>query len=208
MKEIYLIRHSAPFIEIDNYVDYKNILWSDYNRNMILSSVGEENAKKLCNIKDLNNIDCIYASDSFRAIGTAKYLAEKNNLKIKLDKRINERNLGCDKIAELPDNFSSKSFSDKSLKYKNGESLSEVDKRFNEFIEEILSKDDKKIVLVIHGMILMSFLQQMCEFDFNGSEFKILYNNKLIIDRKFKNPDIFKIIFDNNKIINISNIEI
>ena len=77
MKTIYLIRHSAPFIDIDNYKDYKNVSWDDYNRNMILSPLGEENAKKLCDIEELKNIDSIYASDSYRAIGTAKYLAEK-----------------------------------------------------------------------------------------------------------------------------------
>lgn len=46
IKTIYLIRHSAPFIEIENYSDYKNVSWEDYNRNMILSPLGEENAKK------------------------------------------------------------------------------------------------------------------------------------------------------------------
>lgn len=47
----------------------------------------EENAKKLCNINELNGIYEIYASNSSRAIETAKYLAESNNLKIKLDKK-------------------------------------------------------------------------------------------------------------------------
>ena len=91
MKTIYLIRHSAPFVEIENYDDYKNVPWNDYNRIMILSSEGEENAKKLCNIDELKHLDALYSADSFRAIGTAKYLAELNNLKIRLDKRINER---------------------------------------------------------------------------------------------------------------------
>ena len=66
MKTIYLIRHSAPFVEIENYEDYKNVLWSDYNRNMILSSEGEENAKKLCNVEELKHLDAIYSADSFQ----------------------------------------------------------------------------------------------------------------------------------------------
>lgn len=45
MKIVYLIRHSAPFVMIDNYDDYQNVSWDDYNRNMILSSLGEDNAK-------------------------------------------------------------------------------------------------------------------------------------------------------------------
>ena len=59
MKTIYLIRHSAPFIGIENYDDYENVLWDDYNRNMILSSEGEENAKKLCKLDELNNLDAV-----------------------------------------------------------------------------------------------------------------------------------------------------
>ena len=51
MKYIYLIRHSSPFVEIENYNDYKNVLWDEYNKNMILSVEGEEKAKKLCDIK-------------------------------------------------------------------------------------------------------------------------------------------------------------
>jgi hypothetical protein len=80
MKTIYLIRHSAPFVEIENYEDYKNVPWKDYNRNMILSSEGETKAKKLCELEDFKNIDSVYAADSYRAIGTAKYVAEMNNL--------------------------------------------------------------------------------------------------------------------------------
>ena len=208
MTTIYLIRHSAPFIDIDNYKDYKNVSWDDYNRNMILSPIGEERAKKLCDVEELSNIDCIYASDSYRAIGTAKYLADKNNLNIKLDERINERILGCNKISELPDNFSQNSFNDKDLKFGNGESLNEVDNRFLSFLEEILNDKEDKIVLVIHGMILMSYLQTICNFKYNGKEFKIEFKGKEIINRRFNNPDVFKIIFNDKKIVNIENINL
>ena len=105
MKNIYLIRHSAPFVEIANYEDYRNVNWAEYNKNMILSVLGEENAKQLCNIDELKMLDEVYASNSFRAIGTAKYIAEENNLKIKLDDRINERELGVQRISDLPDNY-------------------------------------------------------------------------------------------------------
>ena len=70
MKTIYLVRHSAPFVEIDNYEDFKSVSWNEYNRNMILSSEGEEKAKKLCDIEEFKDIDAIYSADSFRAIGT------------------------------------------------------------------------------------------------------------------------------------------
>ena len=208
MKTIYLIRHSAPFIEIDNYSDYKNVPWNDYNRNMILSSVGEENAKKLCNIEDLRGLDVVYSADSFRAIGTAKYIAEMNNLKIRLDDRINERNLGVKTINELPENQTIESFNNKDYKFGNGESLNEVDSRFNSFIGNLLKSNDNKIALFIHGITMMSFLQNNTEFSFDGKNMRSVFNNQEIYNGKMKNPMIFKITYnDDNKLSNIKYVD-
>lgn len=60
---------------------------------MILSVEGEKRAERLCEIDELNNVERIFASDSVRAIASAKYLAEKNNIKIELDDRINKDNV-------------------------------------------------------------------------------------------------------------------
>ncbi len=206
MKYIYLIRHSSPFVEIENYNDYKNVLWDEYNKNMILSVEGEEKAKKLCDIKELKNIKNIYSSNSFRAIGTAKYLSELNNTKIKLDDRINERNLGVKYINDLPDDYTKHSFNDKNFKVYDGETLNDVDSRFNDFIKDILKENDKTI-LVIHGIILLSFLQNNCEFEYNENKILVKYNNEVIIDGNPKSPGVYKIVYnDDNKIIQISNI--
>lgn len=206
MKYIYLIRHSSPFVEIENYNDYKNVLWDEYNKNMILSVEGEEKAKKLCDIKELKNIKNIYSSNSFRAIGTAKYLSELNNTKIKLDGRINERNLGVKYINDLPDDYTKHSFNDKNFKVYDGETLNDVDSRFNDFIKDILKENDKTI-LVIHGIILLSFLQNNCEFEYNENKILVKYNNEVIIDGNPKSPGVYKIVYnDDNKIIQISNI--
>lgn len=204
---IYLIRHSGPFVDIENYSDYKNISWAEYNKNMILSVAGEENAKKLCNVKELNNIDKIYASNSFRAIGTAKYLSEKNDIKINLDKRIDEREFGVEKINDLPSDFNKISFENKLFKVNNGESLNDVDKRFKAFINDLLNTNkNNKIVIVLHGIILLSYLQTICDkFDFDGKTFNIQFKNNVILSGTPKNPSIYKIVFDENK--NIENVE-
>ena len=208
MKTIYLIRHSAPFVEIENYDDYKNVPWSEYNRNMILSREGEENAKKLCEIEELKPLDSVYSADSFRAIGTAKYVAEINNLKIKLDSRINERNLGVNTISELPENQTLESFKNKDYKFGVGESLNEVDKRFNSFIYELLENDDNNIALFIHGIIMMSFLQNNTDFSFDGKNMKLLFNNKEIYNEKMKNPIVFKVEYENYTIVDIKEISV
>lgn len=204
---IYLIRHSGPFVDIENYSDYKNISWAEYNKNMILSVAGEENAKKLCNVKELNNIDKIYASNSFRAIGTAKYLSEKNDIKINLDKRIDEREFGVEKINDLPSDFNKISFENKLFKVNNGESLNDVDKRFKAFINDLLNTNkNNKIVIVLHGIILLSYLQTICDkFDFDGKTFNIQFKNNVILSGPPKNPSIYKIVFDENK--NIENVK-
>ena len=206
MKYIYLIRHSSPFVEIENYNDYKNVLWDEYNKNRILSVGGEEKAKKLCDIKELKNIKNIYSSNSFRAIGTAKYLSELNNTKIKLDDRINERNLGVKYISDLPDDYIKHSFNDKNFKVYDGETLNDVDSRFNDFIKNILKENDKTI-LVIHGIILLSFLQNNCEFEYNENKILVKHNNEVIIEGNPKSPGVYKVVYnDDNKIIQISNI--
>ena len=200
---IFLIRHSSPFIEIDNYSDYNNANWHDYNRNMILSVLGEQKANALTKIDELTNIKEIYSSDSFRAISTAKYLSELNSTKIKLDERINEREFGVDYLNQLPDDFTKKSFDDKNFKILNGESLNEMDMRFNDFVEELLNSDVDKSIIVIHGIMLLSFFQNNCDFDFDGKRVTVKYNGKTIVEEKPKSPGVYKITYEDKKIINI-----
>ena len=200
---IYLIRHSSPFIEIDNYSDYNNTNWHDYNRNMILSVLGEQKANALIKIDELTNIKEIYSSDSFRAISTAKYISELNDTKIKLDERINEREFGVDYLNQLPDDFTKKSFDDKNFKVFKGESLNEMDKRFNDFIEELLNRGVDKSIIVIHGIMLLSFFQNHCDFDFDGKIVTVKFKGKMIVEEKPKSPGVYKITYEDNKIIDI-----
>lgn len=199
MKTIYLIKHSGPFVDIKNYEDYENVLWEDYNRNMILSAEGEKRAEGLCNIAELNNIDRIFTSNSVRAIATAKYLAEKNNIKIELDKRIDERIFGVKTLNDLPKDYNKLSFDNKDFKMESGESFNEVDNRFINFIDDLLDQDSNKNVLVIHGLILLSYLETICDFSFDGNTFDIKYKNKVIINGNPKSPSVYKITYDENK---------
>ena len=81
-KTIYLVRHSGPFVplQIENKVEFK-----EQSKNMILSIEAEDKAKRVSKIKELQNIDEIYSSNSARAIATAKYIAFENNLDIIID---------------------------------------------------------------------------------------------------------------------------
>lgn len=199
MKTIYLIKHSGPFVDIKNYEDYENILWEDYNRNMILSVDGEKRAEKLCEIEELNNVERIFASDSVRAIASAKYLAEKNNIKIELDERINERIFGIETLEELPKDFNKLSFDDKNYKLEKGESFNDVDKRFINFINDLLNQNNNSYILFIHGLILLSYLETICDFKFDGMNFDIKYNGKEVLNGNPKSPSVYKITYNDNK---------
>lgn len=201
MKTIYLVKHSGPFVDIKNYEDYENVPWEDYNRNMILSVDGEKRAERLCEIEELNNIERIFASDSVRAIASAKYLAEKSNIKIELDERINERIFGIERLSELPKDFNKLSFDDKNYKMENGESFNDVDKRFVNFISDLLNQDNNSYILFIHGLILLSYLETICDFEFDGMNFDIKFNDKEILKGNPKSPSVYKITYNDDNVV-------
>ena len=88
--EVYLIRHSNV-LKIE-----KNNINEDYqisNEKIILSIEGERQAELLSKLPELQNIDTLWCSNYVRAISTAKYIANKNNIKINIDENFNERKL-------------------------------------------------------------------------------------------------------------------
>lgn len=95
------------------------------------------------------------------------------------------------------------------MKLDGGESLNDVDSRFNSFITDLLKNDNDKTAIIMHGIILLSYLQTICtEFSFDGRSFSIKYNDNIILDGSPKNPSIYKIEFnDNNQIINVDYVE-
>ena len=63
------------------------------NEKIILSIEGEKKAQELSEKEELKNIDILYSSNYVRAIATAKYIADKNNISINIDERLGERKL-------------------------------------------------------------------------------------------------------------------
>ena len=109
-------------------------------------------------------------------------------------------------LSDLPKDFTERSFIDKNFKIKYGESLNDIDNRFNEFISDILSKNNKSII-VIHGIMLLSYLQNNCDFKFENGKIFVTYRNKIIVYEKPKNPSVYNITYnENNDIINIESL--
>ena len=86
---IYLIRHSEQ-LRVKEQAECKETseISQIKNEQNPLSDNGEILAQELSNIAEFKNIDVLYSSNYVRAISTAKYIAEKNNIKINIDERL------------------------------------------------------------------------------------------------------------------------
>ena len=195
MTTIYLIRHS----ESDSNNQIKN-------KKLPLTPDGELKAKIVSNYKELENIDAVFSSEYERAISTAKYIADKNNININVTAKLNERKIGD--AENLPKTFWLTQLEDENAKAPNGESRKEVRERFLSYINDILKNYNKKrIVIVSHATAITFLLMNWCELVSANLENKsrhLKFKNKDVINDIFRCPEVFKLSFDNdNKIIDI-----
>ena len=208
MTTIYLIRHSVRF---DNDLITKyNTTQSDLikSEKNILSIEGEERARLLSEAEELNNIDYVYVSNCVRTLGTAKYLMSKQRLNCFLDERLDERRVGIPNSSKFTDWFS-RQFKDPDYKTEGGESQRDVVKRVNEVIDDIIeNKKDKRIAIFSHGYAILFFLLQYCKLVSVDEERNIhmKYHNKNIMKGKINAPEVFKLEYEDKKIVNIERI--
>lgn len=208
MTVVYLIRHSEPFRKL---LGKYSALEEEQLRNEKnpLSVNGEKKAEAFSNCPELQNIDILYSSNYVRAMCTAKYICEKNNILLNVDERLGERKFGVNSMSELPPDFYEKQFSDFGYKIPSGESINEVSERMQNVITEIITNNkDKKIAIVSHGTAINAYLKNYCQTKMNEHQnVEIYFNEKLIFDGAWQCPELFKLEFDdNNHLIDIKNI--
>ena len=208
MTTVYLIRHSVrmknDLIESYNTSQDKTI----QNEKIILSVLGEKRAEILANEEELQNIDVVYTSSSVRTLQTAKYLIEKQNLKVNIDERLNERVVGKPNDNEVVDWFKIQ-YEDPTYKTVGGESQLDVRKRFEEAFFEIIKKHkDKRIAIFSHGYAITFFLLKYCTLlPFKDNKLNYEYNGKELFNKTINAPEVFKLTIDNEEIKNIELIE-
>lgn len=205
MTTIYLIRHSKPM-----NMDIKQIANSEslqiINEKNILSVEGEKRAEELSKIPELKNIDYVISSNYARAMATAKYICKENNKDLNIIEDFAERKFGINDWSELPKDFEKRQFEDENYKIGNGESQKEVANRMYNVLMDIVNKyQDKKIVIVSHATAITFLLMKLATYQ----DQKIFFNNKLIMDKTFKwnAPEVFKLEFEKDNLINIENIK-
>lgn len=206
---IYLCRHSEP---IDMY-DNKNETMQLRNEKISLSVLGEEKARKLSLLPELNNIDNVIASNYVRAIATAKYIAFNNKKDIEVIPEFGERKFGnINSWSDLPKGFSDKQIKDWDYKFEGGESFNEVCERMYFALQSVLKKyKGKKIFIVSHGTaisVLFSKIAEVFFYDEENYNRGIYFNGKLIFDGKYDAPELFKLEYEDEKLVDVKNIKI
>ena len=208
MTTIYITRHSQPFRKLLGEYNVNEIEQIRNEKNP-LSVEGEKRALALSEYPELEGIDVLYSSHYVRAMSTAKYIAEHNNILLNVEERLGERKFGVKSMDELPETFFEDQMNDWDYKLPDGESLNEVAERTQEVILEILHKNkDKKIAIVSHGTALSVMLSKWCDIKVNYETklIEIYFNNNLVFAGKWECPELFKLEFENDKLISIENI--
>ena len=201
MTTVYFIRHSKP-LKINNEFNNDNLQL--INEKEILSIEGEELAKEV-SLK-FQNIDAVCSSSYVRAICTAKYIADRNDLNINIISDFGERKFGINSWDELPKDFAIRQFEDENYKIKNGESLKEVKNRmYNSLIKVLNENKNKNICIVSHSTAMTALFKTWCEIKINDGYY---FKGNKFIDTKWDYCVSFKLTFDEeNNLIDIVNIK-
>ena len=204
MTTLYLVSNNC----VVNNISYKNDENLELKRERRpLSIEGEIKAKELSKLEEFENINVIYSSGYASAIATSKYIADKLELNINVDNKLNERKIGLleDKTLRF---FKEHQEHDFNYRLSGGDSINSTKTRITNAINEIL-KDNQglNILIVTHNTAIMSYLLNYCEKGYNLDERLILnYNGDVIVDGTTNGLDIFKIELEEDKLLNIQKI--
>ena len=158
--KIYVVRHGTTIL------NEKGIINGQIDDE--LSESGKNDAKELVKTFTDKKIDQIYCSTLKRSINTAKLIAKDHNCPLIEDKRIMEVDFGTfsGKPWESVSSFYPEPNSSEMLNTYNydltkfgGESYKDVEKRVNNFIEDLKNAKDKTSLIVTHGGVIRWFYQ-------------------------------------------------
>ena len=168
-----------------------------------LSCFGEENALKISNNKIFESVEKIYSSFHSSALSTAKYLKDKLNLEINLNKNFNDCKVGQlgNKNMKMVKGLQEQDFN---YKLVNGESLNDVGNRISYEINKLLS-NNCDIVVFTHKRAILGFLLKYCSVGYNLDDSLILeFNDNQVYDDTDSEYDIYELIFENNSLVDIN----
>ena len=197
---VYFIRHSVRFKNTELIESYKTDQSELLKNEKII----------LSNEEELQNMDVVYTSNCVRTLQTAKYLLDKQKLKVNIDDRFDERRVGVPNEDKVSDWYTQQ-YLDENYKTVGGESQLEVRDRMYEALMEVVNANKgKRIAVFSHGYAITFLLLKWCKLESISTEriLKINFRGKNIFNKRLNSPEVFKLVFDsNNEIKSIENIE-
>ncbi|WP_270182501.1 histidine phosphatase family protein [Alkalihalobacillus sp. CinArs1] len=180
MKNLYLIRHCEA---------------EGQAHDASLTAKGREQAVMLADHLQGIKFDKLYSSPFTRALQSIEPIALKLDKQITIDERLEERRLSevslDDWMTELE-----KTFDDFSYKLTGGESSSEAATRGVEAVMDVVQVTNENSLVVTHGNLFTLILNHF-ESSHGFNTWKSL-----------KNPDCFKLVFENDKIVSIDHVNV
>ena len=191
---VYLMRHSKT-VKVNYLINNDSLLIQ--NQKSILSCEGEEIAKKHSMLSEFEKIDLVISSNYVRAISTAKYIAQRNNIEINIIDDFGERIHGVNSYSELPKDFEKMQFNDENFKVGSGESQIEVRNRMYEALKKVIHNNcGKNILITSHSTAISFLLKKWCDVEYGGP---IKYNKKIVFDGDWSfGCETFRLVFDSN----------
>lgn len=204
MTTIYLISNNCFMTDNLVYKDYLEL--DDKRKNRPLSVNGEKVALTIAKKKNLQNIEMIYSSSFFSSVNTSKYLSDKLNLDLIIDKRLDDKIVG-----DLPNrkiNLRNLQENDFDYKLIGGESINDVKTRMTAITKEVLKNhENSSVALFTHNIPIISLLSIWCEKGFNYEDKLILsYEEEVIIDGLKNDYNMIELTFDKENLKEIKRI--
>ena len=103
---------------------------------------------------------------------------------------------------EKKNDYTTEQLLDENLKNVDGESNIAVRARMYDCLNEILEKyRGQNIAIVSHGGAIKYLLMKWCKYDYESNSFYL--NDKMICSVKLESPSALKLVFENDKLIEI-----
>ncbi|MBN8190851.1 histidine phosphatase family protein [Bacillus sp. NTK074B] len=143
MKTIYVVRHAKA---------------EGQRFQAPLSEEGERQALQLSTLLENRSIQAIYSSPFVRAKGTIAPFAMRSGLTVQEDDRLGERVLSDRDLPDWRERLKD-SFDNFSLSLPGGESNQMALERARSFVDEVMKKEEDRIVCVSHGNLTTLLLR-------------------------------------------------
>ncbi|MGH1284599.1 histidine phosphatase family protein [Bacillus toyonensis] len=182
MTTIYFVRHAHS-------------TYTKEERERPLSEKGYCDAENVTRLLEDEHIDVVISSPYKRAIQTVQGIANTYNVSIQIEEDLRERLLSSEPVEDFNDAIENV-WEDWTFAYEGGESNDVAQKRAVLCMQNILGKyKGKNIVIGTHGNIMVLLMNY---FD---SKYDFQFWKTLLM------PDVYKLIFDNNRFISAERIE-